>query len=95
MIAYRSFLAGNQRALIQSRLVYRVANSPKCIQPPLTALALLEKVPNGLLDQIVRALIMAAREFLLDLHSQIRWQCDMHAISLFHFTHIPNRPTGR
>jgi hypothetical protein len=39
----------------------------------LTTLTLVKEVPDSLLNKFIRAVIPAAREFLLDLSSQIGW----------------------
>jgi len=59
-------------------LVNRLADSAERIEPLLAALALIEKVSNGLFDQLIATPIAAASEFLLDLLSQIRRQRYVH-----------------
>jgi hypothetical protein len=49
-----------------------MADSAERIEPPLSALPLVEEMPNSLFDQFVGVLVAAAREFLLDLRFQIR-----------------------
>ncbi|MDP3001037.1 MAG: hypothetical protein Q8N47_26380 [Bryobacterales bacterium] len=67
-----SFLAGNQHALIQARFINRPADSAERIEAPLSALTLVEEVPDSLLYQLIGTPIAAASEFLLDLSSQVR-----------------------
>jgi hypothetical protein len=55
-----SFLAGNQRALIQARFINRPADSAERIEPPLSALTLVEEVPDSLFDQLIGTLVSAA-----------------------------------
>src|SRR5437899_1537639 len=69
--AYPSFPAGHQHALIQARLINRLADSAERVEPPLTTLTVVKEVPNSLFDQFIGAPIAAASEFLLDLRSQI------------------------
>jgi len=59
-------------------LVNRLADSAERIEPLLAALALIEKVSNGLFDQLIATPIAAASEFLLYLLSQIRRQRYVH-----------------
>jgi hypothetical protein len=68
-----SFLAGNQHVLIQARFINRPADPAERIEPPLSALTLVEEVPDSLFDQLIGTLIATASEFLLDLPSQVRW----------------------
>jgi hypothetical protein len=63
----KSGIAGDQHSLVQTGLIDSLANSPERIEPPPATPAVVEKVPDGLLDQIVRALIVSADEFPLDL----------------------------
>jgi hypothetical protein len=67
-----SFPIGNQHSLIQTSLINCLPDSPERFEPPLATLALVKKVPDSLLDQLIGAPIPAAGEFLLDLLSQIR-----------------------
>jgi hypothetical protein len=66
-----SFLARKQDSLTQAYLIDRVADSRERIQPPLATLAFVEEVPDGFFDQLIGALVAAARKFLLDLLPQI------------------------
>jgi hypothetical protein len=59
-------------------LINRLADSAERIEPLLAALALIEELSNGLLDQFIAAPIAAASEFLLDLFCQIRRQRYVH-----------------
>jgi hypothetical protein len=66
-------LVWDQYSLVQAGLVNRVANPTERIEPLLATLALVEEVPNRLLDQFIAAPIMAASKFLVDLGPQIGW----------------------
>ena len=74
----QSFLAGNQHALIEARLINGLANSAQRIEPLLATLALVEEVSDRLFDQFVTASLVAVSEFLLHLFCQIRRQLYIH-----------------
>jgi hypothetical protein len=56
-------------------LVSCLANSAERIEPLPATLALVEKVPDSMLDQFVGASIQPARKLLLHLSFQIRRWC--------------------
>jgi hypothetical protein len=75
---FPSLLAGNQHSLIETRLIDRLPDSLERIEPALGTPTLVEEVSDGLYDQFIGTLIVAASELLLDLLRQIRWQRDVH-----------------
>jgi hypothetical protein len=74
-------LVGDEDSLVQSGLINSLADSPERIESLLATLALFEKVPDSLFDQVIPALIPAAGRFLLNLLSQIGWQRYLHGCS--------------
>ena len=73
-----SLLVGDQHSLVLARLINPLTDSADSIEPPLSALALVEETPNRLFDQLIAAPVVAAGEFLLDLFCQIRRQRYIH-----------------
>jgi hypothetical protein len=73
-----SFLVGNERSLVQSRLVNGRADAAESLQPLLTTLTLADEATDRLLYEFVAALVLPAREFLFELFIEIGWQRHFH-----------------
>jgi hypothetical protein len=59
--------------LVQAGLINGLTDPSERIEAALATLTLVKEVPDRLFDQLIRAVIPAAGEFLLDLPSQIGW----------------------
>jgi hypothetical protein len=70
----RSFLAGNEHALIEARIVDGLADPAKRLKPLPVPFVLIEKIPNRGVEELIHIAVLAASQFTLDSPLDLRGQ---------------------